>query len=282
MFKKTLIAAAIATVAAAPAMADVSISGNVKYKITDTKNTSGDWTGALDNNLNFKASEDLGNGMSAFAQISLDTDSGSDSKDEKVGLSGSFGTVVAGRMEFLFESAVSSKMDVTGLESVSLTANDRVNAIGYVSPTVNGLHVAMAGNQNGDTTGLMDHKEILVAYDNGPLSVIASHADVRDTNTRETLYVSYKMGDLSVAAMTTEKDFDAAATADITDNMFRLDYTMGNNSITLGTKDSDTSGEDRDIIKLVHKLSSRTSVYAEHANIESGSDTTTLGMNHSF
>jgi len=314
--KKKIIAAAIAAVVAAPAMADVSISGNVKYKLTDTDANTGDWGGSLDNSITFKASEDLGNGMSAFAQITLDTDemdhtdndttaalaantsledraaidavdnSGTENltKDQKIGLTGGFGTVVMGRMEYLFEGVVSAKMDVAGLESASLIENGRVNAIGYVSPTVNGVHIAAAGNQS-DTTdsGLFQHKEVLVAYDNGPLSVIASHADVADAHTYQTLYLGYKVGDLSLAAMTTEKDFDAAGTADIKDNIFRLDYAMGNNKLTLGTKSSDTAGEDRDIIKLVHSMSKRTSIYAEHADVEAAnSDFTTLGINHNF
>ena len=316
--KKTIIAAAIASVVAAPAMAEVSISGNVKYKLTDTDANAGDWGGHLDNSITFKATEDLGNGMSAFAQITLDPDamdhshantastdatstvagvagsvnatttmtnaSNNLTKDQKIGLTGDFGTVVMGRMEYLFEAAVSSKMDVAGLESASLTENGRVNAIGYVSPTVNGVHIAAAGNQS-DTTdsGLFQHKEVLVAYDNGPLSVIASHADVADAHTYQTLYLGYKVGDLSLAAMTTEKDFDAAGTADIKDNIFRLDYAMGNNKLTLGTKSSDTAGQDRDIIKLVHSMSKRTSIYAEHADVEAvNSDFTTLGINHNF
>jgi len=324
--KKTIIAAAIASVVAAPAMAEVSISGNVKYKLTDTDANAGDWGGSLDNSITFKATEDLGNGMSAFAQITLDPDemdhshsntattttttdatstaagvagsvnatststttmtnaSNNLTKDQKIGLTGDFGTVVMGRMEYLFEGVVSAKMDVAGLESASLTENGRVNAIGYVSPTVNGVHIAAAGNQS-DTTdsGLFQHKEVLVAYDNGPLSVIASHADVADAHTYQTLYLGYKVGDLSLAAMTTEKDFDAAGTADIKDNIFRLDYAMGNNKLTLGTKSSDTAGQDRDIIKLVHSMSKRTSIYAEHADVEAvNSDFTTLGINHNF
>jgi predicted porin len=91
MFKKTLIAAAVATLASSVAMADVSISGVVEQTFTDTAGTGSAWTGSTDSSLTFKASEDLGNGLTAFAQITLDTDqtdantSLTDGKDSKVG-----------------------------------------------------------------------------------------------------------------------------------------------------------------------------------------------------
>jgi predicted porin len=75
MFKKTLIAAAVATVASTAAMAgDSSVSGQVKYTLADTDGAATDWAASFDNSITFKSTEDLGNGLTAFAQITIDTD----------------------------------------------------------------------------------------------------------------------------------------------------------------------------------------------------------------
>jgi len=76
MFKKTLIAAAVATLASTAAMADV-LGGKVKQTFTSTDSATAatdQWAGGTDAFLTFKGSEDLGNGMSAFADIRMDLD----------------------------------------------------------------------------------------------------------------------------------------------------------------------------------------------------------------
>ena len=306
MFKKTLIAAAIATVAAAPAaMADVSVSGQVKVGFTSTDSTATtnakDWAPSTDNNITFKATEDLGNGMTAAAMIGLDTDNGgtgADEKDAKVSLSGGFGTVVIGRMETLTQGAVSTKMDDGGgngaLES-DLTNLGRYAAVAYVSPTVNGFHVAIAGTGNGDdvtTTdndgdGLFQHTDVVLAYANGPLSITAARADVdaADNSTANykvtTLAASYAVGDMKVSVMDVDKDFDDAST-DLGDTIYRLDYKMGNNSILLGHRSNDagTGNTDNDVtsVKLTHSLSKRTAVWVGHRDKDSGADQTHFGI----
>ena len=316
MFKKTLIAAAVATLASSVAMADVSVSGQVKtYFVTTDATSAGnngkDWAPVTDTAIDFKASEDLGNGMSVFAQISLDTDAinasttdtttnQSSEKDSKLGLKGGFGTLVMGRMETLSEGAVSSMMDDGGaLESPLITGFDRYDAIAYVSPTVNGLHAAIAGTTNGDnitTTdkdgdGMFQHIDFVVAYDNGPLSVKVARADIdaADNSTANydvtTIAASYKIGALKVSAMNVEKDFDDT-TADLGDDIYRLDYTMGNNSILLGHRshDAGTGGTSNDLtsLKLTHKLSARTAAWVGVRDVESGADQTHFGMIHKF
>ena len=316
MFKKTLIAAAVATLASSVAMADVSVSGQVKtYFVTTDATSAGDdgkdWAPVTDTAIDFKASEDLGNGMSVFAQISLDTDAinasttdtttnQSSEKDSKLGLKGGFGTLVMGRMETLSEGAVSSMMDDGGaLESPLITGFARYDAIAYVSPTVNGLHAAIAGTTNGDaitTTdkdgdGMFQHIDFVVAYDNGPLSVKVARADIDAANNSTanydvtTIAASYKIGALKVSAMNVEKDFDDT-TADLGDDIYRLDYTMGNNSILLGHRSNDagTGGTSNDLtsLKLTHKLSARTAAWVGVRDVESGADQTHFGMIHKF
>jgi len=295
--KKTLIAAAIAAVAAAPvAMADVSISGQVK--LTVTNDDTQDWAPSFDNSLNFKASEDLGNGMKAFAQTSFDTDGDGNTsqgvnvsyKDVKLGVSGGFGTVVAGSMETLTQGVVSSMMDdgagngTTVLES-AMTGVGRKHALAYVSPTVNGFHVAAAGVLNGAEGDLASSTDLLVAYDNGPLSVKVAYADLdaADHADVDVLSIggSYTAGDAKISVLNVDVD----GAVDATDTMFRLDYTMGNNVILLGYKDAENDADDNAVIKLTHNLSKRTAVYAgfrSRDDTAAAGDATFAGMIHKF
>ena len=322
--KKTIIAAAIATVVAAPAMADVSVSGQVKVTLADTDGSAGDWSPSYENQVWFKANEDLGNGLSAFAQIGLDTDSMTDNtKDQKVGVKGGFGTIVAGRMETLTEGQVSSMMDDgahahaqdTQLES-AYTVVGRKNAVAYISPAMNGLTIGAAGVLNGSTTGddgdgLFQSTDIMLAYANGPLTVKAAFANLDGADTAAVTGVvddatagaevqgttavaaasgndtdvvsvaaSYSFGDAKVSAMTVESETEGSAS--VRDNMYRLDYKMGNNSILVGMKDAELGTNDMNVIKLTHKMSKRTAVWVGHRDKDTAGDVTHAGIIHKF
>jgi len=319
--KKTIIAAAIATVAAAPAMADVSVSGQVKVTIADIEGSAGDWKPSYENQVWFKANEDLGNGLSAFAQIGLDTDSMTDNtKDQKVGVKGGFGTIVAGRMETLTEGQVSSMMDDGAhvhaqdkqLES-AYTVVGRKNAVAYISPAMNGLTIGAAGVLNGSTTGddgdgLFQSTDIMLAYANGPLTVKAAFANLDGADTAAVTGVadvgatsqgttavaaasgndtdvvsvaaSYSFGDAKVSAMTVESETEGSAS--VRDNMYRLDYKMGNNSILVGMKDAELGTNDMNVIKLTHKMSKRTAVWVGHRDKDTAGDVTHMGIIHKF
>lgn len=290
MMKKTLIAAAIATVAAAPAMADVSISGQVKVAVTDTdaygSTAASEWAPSFDNSLTFKASDDLGNGMTAFTALAIDLDKMADTtaadeaKDMIAGVKGGFGTIVAGRMEMLTTSKVLSVMDMgagtSGIESGN-TIQGRANAIAYVSPTVNGFHVAFAGTMNGSDNGLTEHTNIAAFYDNGPLSIKVVAEDSTTANEDATVAaLTYTVGDAKIALATSDHDADGR------DNMYRLDYTMGNNVITLGQLDDDDANSDVTEFKLTHKLSKKTSVWVGARDKDSGADQTHFGIISKF
>jgi len=313
--KKTLIAAGIAAVVAAPAFADVKISGAVEQAFTATEN--GNFTGSSDNNIAVSASEDLGNGLTAFAKIMLDVDNGAtNNKDEIVGIKSGFGTVVVGRMEDFTRSKISSKMtfvNAGGAGGEALEAEladadtynsggdngagaDRQNgAIAYISPTVNGLHVGVASYEDVAT-------DIAVFYDNGPLSLAVSREEAKRTtsafkdHTTTAMAASYTMGDIkaTVVRVKTEDASDAATTSDATDMAYRLDYKMGNNTISLGyvdneDNDTDHSNDTKDVmaVELVHAFSKSTNVAASWTSRdEAGStadvDTFTVGLSHKF
>lgn len=117
--KKSLIAIAVAGVMAAPlaAQAELSVSGKLQSQIVSY---SGDRTneglyvsdGSASNGNNrggifLNASEDLGNGLTAVAKYGFKVDNSTTigTRDAYVGLSGGFGTVLAGRMATPYKSS---------------------------------------------------------------------------------------------------------------------------------------------------------------------------------
>jgi len=246
--------------------------------------------------LTFKASEDLGNGLTAFAQITLDTDKadtaaadGTDTKDSKVGISGSFGTIVMGRMEDFTEGKVMSMMTLNGTGAIEATGNTERNddAIAYVSPTVNGLHVGVAGYAVTADSDAIDATDMAIFYDNGPLSV--KIAQEKNDNAAESLAIgaSYAMGDVKVSALHVNRKNDSDSTVDHNDVMLRLDYTMGSNKFTIASLDDEQTtgidGTDVTAVELTHSFSSRTSAYIGATDSKAANkDTTYVGMIHKF
>jgi len=322
--KKTLIAAGIAAVVAAPAFADVKISGAVEQAFTNVDSStaaSDDWDGSSDNSVTFKASEDLGNGLTAFATLSLDFDSSNSTtnasapgktKDQVVGLKGAFGTVVVGRMEDFTEGKLMAKATTYGAGGVGgsavedgktgLNAGRYDDAIAYVSPTMNGLHFGVAGfvleddtlgSGNNDDADSFDATDVAVFYDNGPLSIAASQERIKydaGTEKNTVIAVSYSMGDLKGTVMSVNNDDDGGAAADDSDDMiYRVDYTMGSNTFTFVYNDdedyasSTLSKNDIWTAELVHKFSKQTAAYINFVDGDAAiNDSMTVGLQHKF
>jgi predicted porin len=319
MFKKTLIAMAVASVVAAPiASADVKISGVVEQTFTDTDNSGEGYTASTFNMLNITASEDLGNGMSAFAKYNMltkaGTSTGETNGDMVVGISSGFGTIVAGTMEDFTEGKLAAMMSMEGTTANELSgnANRTAGGLAYVSPTMNGLHFGIAGyaGTGAADTSNFDAVDVAVFYDNGPLSikvaqetlnnatanaVAATATTAAGTADQKTTSIgaSYVVGDLKVAALSVKRENQRvnasnAVQADSTDFMFKGTYKMGNNSLTLGyaKDDSDTTG-DNDVtsVELIHNFSSRTSAYVGFSNNDAtaaADDSTFFGLKHKF
>jgi predicted porin len=164
--------------------------------------------------LVFSVSEDLGNGMSAFAKIHNYRDNAAPSAggyaDQVVGLKGDFGTVVVGRMEDFTEGKVSAMANAGFTDALSIEPNRTFKTgrseggMAYVSPSFNGLTFGVAGYAMdngavaavaGDTVSAtagnvtigsaaavskdadknFDATDIMVEYANGPLLVRAAY-----------------------------------------------------------------------------------------------------------
>ena len=322
--KKTMIAAAVAALVAAPAaFAEVTVSGHVLQEfIFDDDATANSATandtglnGEADAGLTFSASEDLGNGMSAFARIVIGTDNIGDGggvagNDTLVGLRGSFGTITTGRMEGFTEGQVHAMASVDSADNASIEVTGGAPAAGdalaYVSPSFNGLTVGIAGYADhsglGETDDAFSATDIMVAYSAGPLTVRAAMQSI-DNAALSTAPATTGLGEdtVSVGAQytmdaltlrgvyTSADDVDGNAADDRDGWMVGMNYAMGNNVVGLGMSSQETNaaGAENDawIVDLTHNMSSRTRVYATYLDRDNaGTDSSelTVGMRHAF
>jgi len=226
--QKKLIALAVAGLVAAPAFAQSNVT---MYGIVDGgyyhANGNGTKVNAIDSGLwsgsriGFKGTEDLGNGLKALFQLeyklSQDKDSGIDSSRQTfAGLTGSFGTVVAGRLQPMAKAVV-DKYDPMASTIFSAFHNMHVgtihtgirlnNAAAYVTPNMSGFTGQVAysfGGISGDTAYTNDQERVLGLagdYSFGAASVGA---------------VYHKIDNIGNVASADQKDWALAGSYDFT------------------------------------------------------------------
>ncbi len=346
---KKLIAAAIAAVVAAPAAvaADTTLYGKVNVSIQANDNGDKGDNYTVNSNasrIGIKGSEDLGNGLKAIFKYEMGydvTDGGAknDVKDANgntigttsgtpisarnayVGLSGSFGTVLAGRHDtpakVAYYASGTDVLDGTpaDLNELGFTEKRADNAIAYISPNFSGVTVAAAvvpGEGTGKTAatdnpanGLADAYSLAVIYGGGGLKVGIGYevfsGDVNNAaNSTATNLVdqkmwqvgaSYTFGDFTVGAQYEDKsDIDGVAGDDHTIWALSGKANFGNNYVAVTYGEKDPSGANNTVkrfgIGVGHKFSKRTQVYAAYANQDNAGTADTsnfaLGMIHTF
>jgi predicted porin len=316
MMKKSLIA--LALVAAAPvafaATSNVDIYGQVRVSVDKADTAGAVWNMADQaSRIGVKGTEDLGGGMSAVygmewgvavggAATGGSTTAGSTdnitARNQFVGLKGSFGTVLAGRHDTPYKLAGSADLfgdtaadaqgskGIIGRVNFDLRAN---NALAYISPDVAGFHAAVAVTNNGGAEELGEAQSLALVYVNGPLKATygyESHGAVTTGDeSAQKVNVSYKMGDLGVGATYEQKE---VAAADRNAYLVSVSYGMG--PITLaaqtGTVDLTATTElKRTTVGAIYALSKRTNAYIGYQmedNAGTDTNTTTIGLNHSF
>jgi predicted porin len=363
--KKTIVAAAIAAVVAAPAaFAEVKISGFVSQEFTidgdDTGHAEDGLEQKLASDINFSASEDLGNGMKASAKISMKGDNGTNTFNEQyVSLSGDFGTILGGRVETFNESKIHGMMSVDSSDALTIEVADNAVAgaeqdgvLAYVSPTWNGFHFAIAGvaaanggsaeststvtytaatvSEASGSVGLIsgatssgltkltgatitgtsttaanttdaddafDATDILLAYSNGPLTVMVDREEVSkkmlnasNDQVSTGIAASYNMGDITLKAAGTDVQNKAGGANDAETLFVGATFTAGNNGFGIGYSEMDIAGstssdEENWIFDFNHKFSKNAMVFVTHANKETGGTDkaeTSIGMKYAF
>lgn len=215
--QKKLIALAVAGMVAAPlamAQSSVTMGGIIDLGVTHYSNggtgvknrTAIDQGNSLPTRINFRGTEDLGNGLKAgfffdFG-INVDRDAALTSgRQSFLTLSGDFGTVALGRMDTPQDKLLGSvdpfgnaatavasygKAYRIGLNNASASRLD--NVIAYVSPSFSGLTVTAAftndgvGDEEAGNANASRVWAISPVYSNGPLLVGMNYHQVKGKN----------------------------------------------------------------------------------------------------
>ncbi len=293
--KKTL-AIAIAAGLAAPmaVMADTTLYGSAHASVdyVDLDNGLSGKDGAnftYSNNksyLGVKGSEKISDGLSAVYKIEFGPAFGSgrglSDRDQYVGLSGNYGTLVAGRASTPYK-IVGAKADLFWYSQLGsnryITGDDfRLNnVIAYFTPNMGGFSAAWATVTEGtvaDNDGITANSANAF-YKAGGLMVGLGLEDTNlpDDDVDARLMASYDTGKVKVVGFAERHDSLGALTGDLKTNVYGLglSYKTGKGAIKgqyyTSNPEGDNNTTDMFAIGYDHNLSKRTTIYAQYATM---------------
>ena len=319
--KKSIIAAAIAVGMAAPMAASAGVTTYAQayagFNFGDTV-TQNDNTGR--GRLGFKASEELGGGMTSFAKFEMQLDindggaaSGGNILTQRtaiVGLKAGWGAVSAGTMAGAYKMAggvtfdpfVTTGMDArgTGMAKGKYAQNGFLSQmVQYKSPKFSGVQVAyqmslLDDDNAAGSTGTEGDSLFSITYTGvkGLKVIYASATDADEATgdlSNSKFGASYKINKAMSVAFQSESAEAASNPGDYT--YFNFGYKMGKHNITIanGTGDLD-SGEESTYFAIgdTMKLSKQTSITFGQVTTNSGAagaadvDTVHIGLRKNF
>jgi predicted porin len=281
--KKTIIAAAIAAVAAAPAaMADVSIYGMAHMDLSD------DTLNDRASRIGFKGTEDLGNGMTASftyeTQVDFQNAFGASTDDAgtkastafkngrhaHVSVGGDFGTVTAGYVYMPTKGLFGfSKTEINGDgvadNSAYLMAEPKGEAVQYTGK-IGGATVKLACAG----TELCDDTDMSVTTALGSVNLGLGLYSVDGGEDTTTIAANTKVGDLTLGAIYQDNDSGDAT-------IVSAAYSMGANTIKVSMADKGAAESTN--VMVSHALSKATSLYVA---MDDENDDTAVGLIHKF
>ena len=237
---------------------DYSFYGSLRAMVESTKHENGDDFKDALSRIGIKGSHDLGNGLSGFALYELKVDiaegelgseTGKDARQAYIGLSGDFGTVMAGRYWSAFYNAIAWAPDQLLLSSApvyyTLDANFHIGkSVMYTSPDLNGLQVsALYSNE-------VEQSQFAATYRISDSLKVAAGMINDDENDSAAVAVYYNTNGYYLNGMYMDKD-NTGQGADIMGGV-----TSGKNSYALGVstfEDSTDAGNDFDAVILSYQ-----------------------------
>jgi len=241
--------------------------------------------------LGFRGSEDLGGGLQAVfnleSEILADTGAYKGVLFERhayVGLKGSFGTLLAGRTKNIVDGALGRVEPFSadgvigkineGMMRSNVLSSRANNALTYTTPKYHGFGAGVqysASEVKGANAGV----NVLVTYDQGPVSLHAGHAQPVQASAvaaEPSLYTiggGYQFGAARLTAAVAKGDTDVAANGKLTSYLVGFNYTIGQGDLKAvysHQKQSNLMVRDQETIRQFgfgydHHLSKRTDLY---------------------
>jgi predicted porin len=298
--KKTLVALAVLAASGA-SFAQVTITGQYGFgyaQSSDSANNTSGGLGISDSNITFSATEDLGGGMKAAAQLKIDglNRAVAHGGDTWVSLSGGFGTLQMGLAEYDTDTADQfgtflGDTILGGRMGDSERTADFVQygtSFGPVGVSIRHTEAAAGNGVGAGAAGSSSQREntIAVSYAAGPLSVKADYAafDNKSTptantawfatgyDTRTTLGGNYDLGAVKLGlGVQSTKYYTTGST---TETFLGASVPLG--ALALGidymsTKISDSAADGTGTgfgIQATYSLSKRTNIRARYASYD--------------
>jgi predicted porin len=307
--KRSLIALAVAGLVATPAIAQVTMYGNLETGLLNTDTEGKASTTKLDSNivnssrLGFRGSEDLGGGMKAFFRLetSMDAEAGkgieSFNRGSEVGLSGSFGAVKVGKFDITgaegIDSAVSLIGNIGNASGIDI-GSDINHAVQYKSPKINGFEVQL-GTALSDG-GVNETTSVYVGGTVAKVKVAFGSTTDKDAKgverTATTMGAQYDFGPVAASAYYGVREADNAG--EVTHTIFTARAPLGAGLAIhgmIGTIESDAFGTkaasetEEMAVALSKAFSKRTTGYLGYISADKdGTETNQLylAVNHRF
>ena len=214
MNKKLLAAAIAGTLAAPVAIADVAVSGSIRVGVQGASDGT-DTTWQIRNGgsrLRFKASEDLGNGQSAYVNYEFGVDAGkgaiqtgNTSRVTEVGIKGGWGSIAMGSLWSTVWSMVGTHIDKSNaFGGQGYQGKYRINHAVRYKTSMGALNLGMDAQMlsGGDD---VDNASIGFGGSMGSLKYGLAYRDDGD-NDYTGVGFGTKMGDLSISGGWSDKD----------------------------------------------------------------------------
>lgn len=318
--QKKLIALAVAGLVSVPAFAqsNVTVYGRMDIGLFNKDDAAGnsvtrvDSSGWTTSRLGFKGAEDLGNGLKGIFQIEtqLNNDGGSSfgtPRDTFVGLTGGFGTLIAGRNSTPLNNWM-GEYDPSGVSNAFRTSNVNLsrnvnganlnletrvnNSIVYAAPTFSGVEFAALYAPDEDDTISNDAYGIGLQWKGGPIAAMFTWHAIDNAVDSYAVGFSYNFGVAKIHTNYIMNEFDANGLEDEQAFALGVSAPIGAGTVGLGwTSQTDVNGiakNDIDVWALTykHNLSKRTYAYAGYQYQDKDNadsiDTYGVGIAHHF
>jgi len=206
---KKLLAVAIAGALASPmAIADVAVSGSIRVQLQGQQKADGTHFQVVDgtSRLRFKASEDLGNGSSAFANYEFRVDAGKGSlvtgntqRVTEVGITGGFGRLGMGSQWSTLCGAVGNHIDLSNVYGGgAFLGQYRMNHSIKYSTEMGAMGLSVDAQMNPDALDDIDRSTIGLTGSVGAINYGVGWQNRATSGDYTGIGIGVKMGDLKV------------------------------------------------------------------------------------
>ncbi len=310
--KKHLLAIAVASAVAVPAMAQVSISGRIDTSLGRYEDSAGKSTTKIDSNLLttneivITGTEDLGGGRKAgfrfVSPFASDKNGAFDfgGRGAILSLEGGFGKIDLGRSTGNLSNSIMASSVLGNIGNLGTLQARPDNSVSYSTPNMGGFTVRVLHGLGTETDpNLGEQTEISVQYSAGPLLVRLARADYDSIGTfgngdETQAQLDYNFGVAKLNARYRKQTSDTASTQSTKRYGVGVSVPLGSGlTAAVDYQDWDnntTANSDVTVLGLglIKTLSKRTNVYAtyistnqDNAALKDG-DTLAVGVRHNF